>query len=431
MPLVIGQYYGAALFAVAGALLLGIGLGLLIKGQISQAAAAYAFIVLVVIAGGLGVWSTITSLADWSALRGLDDTIIAIDSADRGIRLSAAEKLRRLTGVARNEQLAAITSALMRAAGDEDARVRLAAIEGLAILEDRGQEELFVRSLRDESPEVSTKARAALEKLGLEFPDIVNALYRSGIELALGGRCDEAVKALSCAGEMDPADSSINLSLTFAQDCAHNLAPKEAVESVFASLEAVNEGEWNEALIHARRACEQGPEYAPAFLHLGTVYRKLRQEETEGVTSEEVIQAYLTAVELEPEYGPAHHHLAMAYDAAGLKEESSKHLELASAYGIGPPAEAAASAGPEAASSSPGTSDGQEREKGHVECFVCGLMGPIVVLFGTVASFFDPEQAVFIVAWDRTWGDGNAAYRFGFMVGIALCIMIISRITGR
>lgn len=63
--------------------------------------------------------------------------------------------------------------------------------------------------------------------------------------------------------------------------------------------------------------------------------------------------------------------------------------------------------------------------------FFQGLLGPVILLFQTAASLFDPAgSAKFAVLWEKTWGHGSTSYRIGFVAGVFILLTVFGGLGG-
>ncbi|HEY6489806.1 MAG: tetratricopeptide repeat protein [Terracidiphilus sp.] len=128
-----------------------------------------------------------------------------------------------------------------------------------------------------------------------------------------------------------------------------------AVQTLFlAAVQAEESGEKNRAIELYEQLVARNPNYAPAFINLGTIYFHLRRygraeelyrraTETDpeyvlaffdlGNVLDELnrpgdsIRAYLRAVELAPRYADAHYNLALAYERSGENRSALRHWQ--------------------------------------------------------------------------------------------------------
>jgi tetratricopeptide (TPR) repeat protein len=128
-----------------------------------------------------------------------------------------------------------------------------------------------------------------------------------------------------------------------------------AVQNLFlAAVQAEEAGEKHRAIELYEQIVGRDPNYAPAFINLGTIYFHLRRygraeelyrratETDPGYVlaffdlgnvldelgrPEESIRAYLRAVELAPRYADAHYNLALAYERSGENRAALRHWQ--------------------------------------------------------------------------------------------------------
>ena len=129
-----------------------------------------------------------------------------------------------------------------------------------------------------------------------------------------------------------------------------------AVQSLFlAAVQAEEAGEKHRAVTMYEKIIARDPNYAPAFINLGTIffhlrrygraeelYRRATEADPEYVLAffdlgnvldelgrpDDSIRAYRRAVELAPRYADAHYNLALAYERAGDRRAALRHWQL-------------------------------------------------------------------------------------------------------
>ncbi len=130
--------------------------------------------------------------------------------------------------------------------------------------------------------------------------------------------------------------------------------PRGMQDRFLAAVQAEEAGEKQRAMSLYEEILELDPEYAPAYINLGTIYFHLRQfgraEELYGRATkadpayvlaffdlgnvldelqrlDESIAAYRQAVALAPRYADAHYNLALAYERKGQRRQALRHWQ--------------------------------------------------------------------------------------------------------
>lgn len=133
-----------------------------------------------------------------------------------------------------------------------------------------------------------------------------------------------------------------------------NPSPRDVQDRFLAAVQAEETGEKPRAMALYEEILRLDPQYAPAFINLGTIYFHLRQfgraEELYRCATvadpgyvlaffdlgnvldelqrlDESIAAYCRAVELSPRYGDAHYNLALAYERKGERRGALRHWQ--------------------------------------------------------------------------------------------------------
>jgi tetratricopeptide (TPR) repeat protein len=212
-----------------------------------------------------------------------------------------------------------------------------------------------LRSLREEDvPAASIRhSIAAMQAVaGMSNPLQEASLVRTGTRLAF--RCDGAI--------VDPIRRQLMFDferLEHPSATAEVCAPRQMANAVrgvqelfVAAVQAEEAGDKQRAIVLYEEMLRLDPEYAPAYINLGTLHFHLRQfvraEELYRIATEkdpgyilayfdlgnvldelerpeESIAAYQKAVELAPRYADAHYNLALAFERKGEPRAALRH----------------------------------------------------------------------------------------------------------
>jgi tetratricopeptide (TPR) repeat protein len=218
-----------------------------------------------------------------------------------------------------------------------------------------------VRSLREEDvPAASIRHSIVAMKAvaGMANPLLEACLVRTGTRLAFrhrGAMVDPIRRQLLIDFErLNQADSPSQSSALAQLRTSAVANPRGAQDRFLAAVHAEETGEKQRAIVLYEAILDIDPEYAAAYINLGTIYFHLRQygraEElyrraTEADPSyvlaffdlgnvldelermDESIAAYRQAVALAPRYADAHYNLALAYERKGLRRQALRHWQ--------------------------------------------------------------------------------------------------------
>lgn len=222
-------------------------------------------------------------------------------------------------------------------------------------------EEHLVRA-REIQTDGPTLIRLGRVRRDLQKPEEAEEAFRAALELdpnsaaayeGLGkiryeqGETEEAIELLERALELQPEASSLHHVLGLAyrklgdlEKAKEHLALNKSVEVLFpdpwvtdlntllkgsrlhlkAGNRAMDDGEFEEALVWFRRAVEADPEDKLAQNNLGYVLAEMKQPE-------EAMEAFRRALEIDPDYVVAHLNLAAALRTQGRYAEAVEHYE--------------------------------------------------------------------------------------------------------
>ena len=185
-------------------------------------------------------------------------------------------------------------------------------------------------------------AAEVFEKGTAAHPKSARLLAGHGAALYASGSYNDAARRLCAAADLQPADPPPYLFLGKMEKSApdplpcaqQRLArfahdqPRNALANYYyaVSLWKRERGSENSATLHQvevllQKAIAADPKLDAAFVQLGAVYA------AEG-NSQQAIDAYKKAIELNPQSGEAHYRLALAYKRAGQEDKSEQELQL-------------------------------------------------------------------------------------------------------
>lgn len=148
-------------------------------------------------------------------------------------------------------------------------------------------------------------------------PDLSSKdFYDRGVALGAEGRFAEARTFLRKALAASPRNLSIATALSFAEDGAETRLSSEARRLLFSNTASGNHGDWNAAFSAAQKAVVAAPQYAPAQMHLGTVYGKFVFLGQGNHYGHDAIKAFQGAIALKADYALAHFSLGVGYAAS-------------------------------------------------------------------------------------------------------------------
>jgi tetratricopeptide (TPR) repeat protein len=214
-----------------------------------------------------------------------------------------------------------------------------------------------LRALREEDVPAASIRHSIIAMravAGMANPLLEATVVRTGARLAF--RCSGAMvdpirrQLLFDFERLDPQPAPALLRRPGAQ------APQAAVQSLFlTAVQAEEAGEKHRAVSMYEKIIVRDPNYAPAFINLGTIffhlrrygraeelYRRATEADPEYVLAffdlgnvldelgrpDDSIRAYLRAVELAPRYADAHYNLALAYERAGDQRAALRHWQF-------------------------------------------------------------------------------------------------------
>jgi hypothetical protein len=272
-------------------------------------------------------------------------------------------------------------------------------------------------------------ARIEKSNFSKENKKSVEMLYNDGIYYGINGDCFKSVNSFDSAALIDSDNIPVSISLTFAKDCRDGKIPNDVTKEIFTSIAAGNKGNWNSSLNHAKNVLSNIPSYAPAYVHLGVVYTNLYKIKDDQRYQDSIIDAYKTAIKLDTAYGLAHYNLAVIYSVFNKFHSANKHLKLAQLNGFSK--KYCEELYKEIVESGYELVVDNENNM-QVECqgnFLNGLLGPLALLYYTIASFFSTDGSMsFAIAFDKLWYQGCASCKFGFIVGCLIVLFFIFRI---
>lgn len=216
-----------------------------------------------------------------------------------------------------------------------------------------------VRSLREEDVSAASIRHSIVAMRAVA--GMTNPLLEATV-VRTGGRL-----AFRCSGAMvDPIRRQLLFDFERLEQHTADLGPAPlrkpemggeaaAVQNLFlAAVQAEEAGEKHRAIELYEQLVARNPNYAPAFINLGTIYFHLRRYgraeelyrrateiDPEYVLAffdlgnvldelnrpEDSIRAYLRAVDLAPRYADAHYNLALAYERSGENRSALRHWQ--------------------------------------------------------------------------------------------------------
>lgn len=216
-----------------------------------------------------------------------------------------------------------------------------------------------VRALREEDVSAASIRHSIVAMravAGMTNPLLEATVVRTGARLAF--RCSGAM--------VDPIRRQLLFDFERLEQHTDHLGPAPlrrpaiggeatAIQNLFlAAVQAEESGEKHHAIDLYEQLVARNPNYAPAFINLGTIYFHLRRygraeelyrratETDPGYVlaffdlgnvldelnrPEDSIRAYLRAVELAPRYADAHYNLALAYERSGENRSALRHWQ--------------------------------------------------------------------------------------------------------
>jgi tetratricopeptide (TPR) repeat protein len=218
-----------------------------------------------------------------------------------------------------------------------------------------------VRALREEDvPAASIRHSIIAMKAvaGMANPLLEACLVRTGTRLAFrhhGAMVDPIRRQLLIDFErLDQTDPSLQRPALSQLRSAGSTNPRGMQDRFLAAVHAEEIGEKQRAIVLYEAILDVDPEYAAAYINLGTIYFHMRQygraeelyrratvadpgyvlaffdlgnvlDELERM--DESIAAYRQAVALAPRYADAHYNLALAYERKGLRRQALRHWQ--------------------------------------------------------------------------------------------------------